>query len=246
VVGGATPLPAEERVAVYRRMYLARLVDVLREDYPRVSDVLGAERFAEVARSYVAAFPSTQPSARHVGAAFPDFLAVAGSDVPAFLPDLARLEWARLEVFDAPDVRALTLADLEAIGATDAPALSFALVPACIVLVAAWPVHEVWKESAAGARLTPARTALRVWREGFSVYHACMDASEEAALARVAADATFAEVCEVFAERVSLEDAARQAGALLARWLEDGILIRRASRPGPSRSARRSRGSSCS
>jgi hypothetical protein len=63
-----------------------------------------------------------------------------------------------------------------------------------------------------------------VWREGFTVFHTSIDAPEEAALARLAGGATFAEVCELFAQSASLEDAAREAGALLARWLEDGIL----------------------
>jgi hypothetical protein len=70
----------------------------------------------------------------------------------------------------------------------------------------------------------PQRTVLRVWREGFKVFHAAIDEIEEAALARLAGGATFAAVCELFAQTTSLEDAAHAAGALLARWLEDGIV----------------------
>jgi hypothetical protein len=222
-IPGAGPLTAADRLEIYQRMYLSRLIDVLREDYPRVAEVLGAETFADLAQAYLAAHPSTDPSVRHVGGALADFLATEPvPGLPPSLADLARLEWARLEVFDAPDARPLAIADLAAMSAERMPTVRLALVPACVVVVTAWPVHEVWGEPAAAARFQPARTALRVWRQDFTVYHARVDAVEEAALTRLAAGGTFANVCELFAE-ASPEDAAREAGALLARWLEDGI-----------------------
>src|SRR5207249_3109218 len=78
----------------------------------------------------------------------------------------------------------------------DWPGLRFTLVPACARLVTRWPVHRLWDDAA--APLAPARTALRVWREGFLVYHTAMDPAEEAALDRLVAGAPFAAVCEGF------------------------------------------------
>ena len=98
------------------------------------------------------------------------------------------------------------------------PALRFALVPACARLELAWPVHRLWAD--AGAPMDPARTALRVWREGFAVYHTAMDAMEEAALTRLATGEPFAAVCEPF-------DDPGDAGAMLLRWVEDGIIAGR-------------------
>src|SRR5207253_769134 len=149
--------------------------------------------FADLARGYVAAHPSTEPSIRHLGRALPAFLA---GYQPAYLVDLARLEWTRLEVFDAPDATPLTAADLRRIAPEDWPGLRFTLVPACARLVTRWPVHRLWDDAA--APLAPARTALRVWREGFLVYHTAMDPAEEAALDRLVAGEPFAAVCEGF------------------------------------------------
>ncbi len=78
----------------------------------------------------------------------------------------------------------------------------------------AWPVHRLWADAAA---LVPARTALRIWREGFFVYQTAMDPAEEAALDRLVAGEPFAAVCEGF-------DAPAEAAALLLRWIEDGII----------------------
>lgn len=207
-------LAPAERVHIYTGMYLWRIVDALREDFPKLASVVGADGFADLVRDYVAVHPSTEPSIRHLGRALPDFLAARE---PAYLTDLARLEWTRLEVFDAPDATPLTAADLRRVGAEDWPGLRFALVPACARLVTRWPVHQLWADGE--ARLAPARTALRVWREGFLVYHTAMDAAEEAALDRLAAGESFAAVCESF-------DDPAEAGALLLRWVEDGIIAR--------------------
>src|SRR4029079_15629477 len=78
-VVGDERLDAPARLDVYARMYVARLVDVLREDYPRVAAVLGEEEFTRVAGEYVAAHRSTHPSLRWFGRAFPERLAGAGS-----------------------------------------------------------------------------------------------------------------------------------------------------------------------
>ena len=216
-------LDPAQRLDVYRNMYFLRLLEVLREDYPQLATLLGDDAFAELARVYLSAHPSRHPSVRHVGDALPGFLATsAPGDLPPFAADLARLEAARRDVFDAPDATPLTASDLAALDPDRVAELPLELVPACITLVVAWPVHEVWKDPSAAP--APKRTALRVWREGFKVFHAAIDDAEEAALARLANGATFATVCELFAQRTSLEEAAREAGALLARWLEDGIL----------------------
>ena len=50
---GSSALPAEERVAIYARMFLHRQVDALREMFPKVVAALGDEGFFEVAARYV-------------------------------------------------------------------------------------------------------------------------------------------------------------------------------------------------
>ncbi len=209
-------LTSAARLDIYAGMYFCRLLEALREDFPRVAALLGDERFEEVARAYLARHPSEHPSVRHVGRALADFLA---ADVaPPFLADLARLEWARLAVFDAPDATALRLEELLAVPPADWPGLRFEPIVACEVLVSDWPVHRLWDDAAA-TTCAPARTALRVWRHGYLVYHAPMDRAEEAACARLMAGDTFAALCEGF------EDAEAPA-ALLLRWIEDGIVAR--------------------
>src|SRR5262249_24825641 len=182
-------LSAAMRLDIYAQMYWARLLDVLREDFSRVAACLGPERFTDIALGYLARNRSTHASVRHAGARFAEFIAsdAAARSCP-FLPDLARLEWARLEVFDAPDAEPLRVAQLQAIPPAGWPALTFKLIPAVRLLRSAWPVQEIW--AAAGDRglcepIRPAQTHLRIWRDGLTVYQASMDPIERLALERV-------------------------------------------------------------
>jgi hypothetical protein len=216
VLAGGRLTPAE-RVGIYTDMYRWRVVDTMRDDFPRTAACLGDEDFQAVAVRYLAAHPSGHPSLRHVGRRFAEFLADdAVARACPWAPDVARLEWTRLAVFDAPDASPLTVADLRGIAADAWPALRLTLVPACATLVTAWPIAPLWGTTVALAR---ARSAFRIWRAGFEVFHVLMEPAEEAALARLAAGRTFAEICEGF-------ESAADAAALLLRWVEDGLVAR--------------------
>jgi hypothetical protein len=226
-VEGRGPLGPADRLDIYAQMYWARLHDVLREDFPRVAAILGAEPFSAAVCAYLARHASTHPSVRHVGRGFAAFIAGASEQGPPFLADLARLEWARLAVFDAPDAQPLRVDDLRAVAPAEWPRLTFRLVPAVRFLRSAWPVHELWAAGEEGGPpegVRPASTSIRVWRDGFMVYQASMDAREQLALTRVVRGEPFASVCAALEALMSPEEAAREAAQILLRWLEDGML----------------------
>jgi hypothetical protein len=230
-VEGRGQLGAEARVDIYAQMYYARLVDVLEGDFPRVSTLLGCERFHAVTSAYLARHPSTSPSLRQLGRLFASFLQTYPDtrDLP-FLSDVAALEWSRVDVFDAPDTELLRIDHLQHIAPDEWPTLKLQVIPALQIIQSEWPVHEIWKaaeqESALPERLHPEPTTLRVWRRDFLVYHTAMDAIEYTALKSVLAGEPFAAVCEALASQLPEEEAASAAGSLLLRWIEDGMLVR--------------------
>lgn len=226
-IRGDDRLDAGARLDVYARMYSARLVDVLFEDYPRVTALLGPEEFARVARDFVTAHPSTHPSLRWFGRRFPDFLAASVGDRPPFLGDLARLEWTRLAVFDAADAVTLEAEALRQLPPEAWATLRLRLVPALEVLRTEWPVHRIWDQearSAASPPWQPAATWLRVWRQDDKVYQASMDETERTALAGVQAGDDFGTLCGALTTLVPEERAAETAGGLILRWVADGVL----------------------
>jgi hypothetical protein len=222
-------LTPADRVEIYADMYRARLVDVLREDFPRTRVLLGDSAFVALAERYLIRYPSTHPSVRYVGARFADFVTGQAAG-PPWLADLARLEWARVEVFDAPDAEPLRLADLQTVAPADWPALRLRLVPACRVVASPWPIHEIWTagdaDSGQRAPEAPRASVVRVWREGFSVSHAAMGDAERRAFASLQRGEPFASLCAALEGDRDAEVAAGEAGALLMRWLEDELLAR--------------------
>lgn len=197
---GLSPL---ERADVYRDAYVFRLCDVLRDDFPEVAALVGP-RFEPMAVEYAARHPPTHPSLRHYGARFPAFAA----EHPLArrwpnLGELAALEWARVEVFDAPEVPLLVLADLDSIEATLWPTRVFTLAPAVRVL-----------------------PRLVVFRRGHVACHRAISWSEVDALRRVQRGAPFAQVCVALAGGGSVADAARGALKTVAQWTVDGLLAR--------------------
>ncbi|HEY2105122.1 MAG TPA: DNA-binding domain-containing protein [Candidatus Binataceae bacterium] len=210
------------RLEIYAGAYFLRLRDVLAEDFPRVAKLTGEENFDRLVRQYLKAHPSTEPSVRHLGCRLADFVRDRG-EVPAWLGDLAALEWARVNAFDAPDDEPLTMRQLAEIDPETWPQVRMAAVRSLAVVNAAWPVHRLWAEDDPEG-LEPGPISIRVWRRAdFHVAHAPMDQHEAAAVTRLLAGSTFGEICQVF-DDLDQQQGAEQAGALLLRWLEDGLI----------------------
>src|SRR5688500_7173734 len=89
-------MPAARRLAVYRNNVMGSLIDVLAAAYPTVCRLVGEPFFRFAAASFAAAAPPVRPHLMSYGGGFAGFLArfEPAADLP-YLPDLARLEWAR-------------------------------------------------------------------------------------------------------------------------------------------------------
>jgi hypothetical protein len=95
-------LSAIERIGIYQGMYPLRMHDALAADFPGLKAALGDEEFRAFVRAYVRAFPSKGYTLNRLGDHVPDFLARTRRwPHRPFLRDLARLELAVTEVFDA-------------------------------------------------------------------------------------------------------------------------------------------------
>jgi hypothetical protein len=221
-VAGADP---RERIEVYRTAYVSRLCDGLRDDYPKVAAALG-DRFIGRATEYIAAHPSEHPSLRHFGTHLPEFLERSKPDALPWLAELARLEWARVEAFDAADATPARFEELRALPDEHWPGLRLVPMPSLTMLRLAWDVCEVW--SALDDERTPTSsrpdlTTVVVWRTGFVVRHRVCPLTEARAVALLQKIAPFSAIGEAFAEASvdGVDDAASRAFSALAQWVAD-------------------------
>ena len=227
-IRGDARLSAVERVRVYATMYALRLRDALAHDYLALRRALGDAAFTDLARSYVASHPSDRPSLRDLGRHLPAFARRHPELLEPWQAELAQLEWAMVDAFDGPDQPVLSAAHLEALPPDAWPELRLEPVGSLVLLSCASPVDALRGQLLAGQDVSdvarePVR--LRVWRQEMAVFHRRMDSTEAAALCRIAAGTTFAELCEWLSEHADTENAAAEALRLLGRWIDDGLLV---------------------
>jgi len=109
VIRPSQTLAPLERVAIYQRMYPLRMSEALEGDYPGLQHFLGDEGWGALVRAYIQAHPSRSYSLNRLGDHLPDFIRrSSGVRRQDFCYELARLELAVTEVFDAPETPALT------------------------------------------------------------------------------------------------------------------------------------------
>ena len=103
-LGGGTTADPDGWLEIYHGMYLSRMEEALETDYEQLKSFLGPRAFRALVASYVQAYPSRSYSLNPLGRHLADYIEVAPRvRRRGFCGDLARLEWAMAEVFDATE-----------------------------------------------------------------------------------------------------------------------------------------------
>ena len=145
-------LSSFERLEIYNKQYWFRVLDSMIEDFPGLRAVLGERRFDAMAKAYVTANPSRSFTLRNLPAQLAPWLRKhpkwAGKNQQLAL-DIAGLEWADIEAFDAKAEPPLEQKDLPAAsGETAAMAarLKLTLQPYLRLLDLQYPVDDLLLE----------------------------------------------------------------------------------------------------
>jgi hypothetical protein len=219
---GTPDLPAAERIGIYADMYLWRLADALREDYPKLAALLGDERFLALAETYAREHPSDRADLGQFGRHLPAFVRSFPAPERADLADLASLEWARAEVFFGAPATPVARDSLAALGPDTFLDARLELVPALRVLTLDHDTAALWRhledDEPADGPIAKTTTVV-VWRAGFEVFHGRVELDEARALELARAGEPLAAVCAAFGAR---EDPATAAFAAIASWLQEG------------------------
>jgi len=227
----APPLPAAERLAIYRNAYQVRLIDALHDTYPVLHGLLGDEAWVALGEAYVAAHPSVFRSIRWYGGELADFLARCPPYVDEpILAEVALLEWTLAEVFDAQDAESLQRAALAAVDPAVWGCLTFKFHPSLRRLEFSWNTAAVWK--AMSADETPPRPEVGVapvpwllWRQNLQNYFRSMSGVESAALDSALRGRSFGVICEGLSALLAVEEIPAAAAGLLATWADSGLLV---------------------
>ena len=229
VIRPSASLRAPERLAVYTRMYWWRLADVLAEDFPTVRHLAGEPAWKRLCRRYLTVRPSRHWSLSVLGAGLPDFLARPRPwPRRALLRDVARLEWALQEVFDAPRCAELSP---EAFGALAPGSWERARLrpqAASRLLALGHPAYdcvEAVKEGRPLPRLGRRRTWVVVWRHRGRAWRRALTGPMHAGLASLARGATVGGAVRAIARAWDGPAHALQASVFewFQTWAADGL-----------------------
>jgi len=236
---GDLGLAPEERLAVYANAYFVRVQDSLRNDFGALAQALGPAAFHDLVKMYLMTHPPSHPSLRYAGKDLARFLetqpfAAIFARRCAYGADLARLEWALTDAFDAEDAPVLAREDLAGVAPDAWSGLRFTTSPSLAVLSLRWPVQTVrarfdqkgedesWDTPPA---LEPRDTHIRVWRWKETVYYRAIPALEAELLQALQRGEAFGTLCEGIARELREGAAAAQAARLLESWLSAGLLL---------------------
>ena len=219
---GAAP-PGDARMAIHHGNARANWRGALAAAYPTVRRLVGEAFFDAASDAYVLDYPSREGDLARFGAELPSFLEVyAPAAGLAYLPDVARLDWALHQSFHAADAPALDLERLARVPLGDHERLRFALHPAARLMRSAHPVVAIWEANRPHRDGTPERTEgadrVLVMREGFEPLARSLPVADWEVLSCLAAGKTLGEACDV------LGDGAAMLQDILARHAAAGVL----------------------
>ena len=201
VIAGA--IPPASRLAVYRNNILGNYRKVLAATYPVIKRLVGPAFFDAASDHYVRGHPSTRGDVNHYGGEFGDFLAsYPPARKLAYLPDVARLEWAIDQSNIAADAPPLDLSALAAVAPEQQADLRWSLHPAVRLLASPFPVLRIWQSNQPGydgddrIDLAEGAECLLVARVDVPVTVERIGAAEHAFLASLAGNASLAHAAE--------------------------------------------------
>lgn len=225
-----TPAPG---MAIYRNAYRNRLLGALRTSFEKTRQWVGDEAFDTAACHHIILYPPASWTLDDYGVGFDRTLAELFAEDPE-VGELAWLEWHMQRAFAAPDFAVLDAAMLTSgePGIADWETVCFALAPGFAMRAIATNCVSLWQALADNEGLQKARALpspgghLIVWRKGLSPHFRIVEAAEGGALLALAGGQAFGLLCDQLAHQLGPESAMAQAGEMLGRWLQDGLIAR--------------------
>ncbi len=139
------PMAIDRRMVIYRANAVAAADRALSSAYPVIRQLVGEEFFHGLAREYLRGTPSASGDLTEFGATFNNFLAAfEHTQTWAYLPDLARLEWAVHRAYGAADVPGWDISALGKVQPERQTAIRLRWSPGLAVIESDCPIVRIW------------------------------------------------------------------------------------------------------
>ena len=220
IATGSPRLSPLQQLEVYREQFWWRHVGCLKDDYPTLSALIGQDAFEELCVRYLAAWPPKDFLLRDLGKNLAEHLRAEGDRL---LVDVASVEWAFVDAFDAADAPPLDPATIAEASADAWPGALLSLQPSLVLLDLQFPADELRMKHRAGeslSRVDASPRALAIYRRDLLLYSEPLEPSAHLVLAALMHGETLASACQRAA------DAEENLGGWFARWAALGWISR--------------------
>ncbi|MEJ2123307.1 MAG: DNA-binding domain-containing protein [Alphaproteobacteria bacterium] len=225
ITSHSSPAPVK-RFNVYRNNVFASLTETLVARFPVVERLVGEEFFQAMAREFIPRQPPRSAMLLAYGSTFPAFLeAFEPVASLAYLPDVARLEWACNAAYHAADAAPMEGAALAAIPPDAMGGAVLHLHPSVRTVASPYPIVSIWETNTYDKQVRPigpempGETALVV-RQALDVLVLRLDRGAAAFVASISAGHPLS----VAVESAFQADAGFSLPTTLAALLEAGVL----------------------
>jgi hypothetical protein len=141
---GNERLAPVEQLEIYREQFWLRHTASLVEDFPGVGGILGQSDWERLVEGYLQAYTPRSWTLRELGRHFPEYVARCPElSQQRLCSDMARLEWAFIELFDAADCPPLDLTKLASLPPNVLETGQIILNPALKLLEVSFPVADL-------------------------------------------------------------------------------------------------------
>jgi len=232
-IAGDERLSPVERLEIYRVQFWLRHTSSLVEDYPGLCGVIGQSAWERLVEDYLAGSPPLTPTLRDLGTRLPEFVEQASwLEHHDLCVDMARLELAYLEAFDAPDVAPLDPARLAAIPEQAWERARMVLNPSLGLLAVRYPVADLRRrlrsdEAGHVPIPDPRPQNLAVYRRDLGLFDAVLSDGAFTLLRALERGEPLLAACEAAqsATPIEIEDVAAQIGGWFRDWARKGLVV---------------------
>jgi len=230
-VSGNLRLSPAEQLEIYREQFWLRHTGSLVEDFPGLGGILGQADWQKLAEQYLREVPPDSYTLRDLGSRLPELIA-RESSIPhqALCLDMARLELAYIEVFDARDTPPLAPERLAGIPEESFAAARLVIAPSVRLLLLRYPVADLRRKlrvESDEAVAIPDESPLQlvVYRRELGLWDMPLSLVAFQFLAGLAAGKSLGAAAEIAANSPEAEtELAQNIGAWLSEWTTKGLV----------------------
>lgn len=135
-----------QNIEIYQSSTFGALQKVLKEIYPVCLKLVGEEFFIAMIEDFIIANPSLSPDIGEYGKSLPDYIAnFEPAEHLPYLADVAKLEWAWHQIYDAADNTLIDFDKLSSCYASEGENIQFTLSHNSTLLFSSFPIHRIWE-----------------------------------------------------------------------------------------------------